>query len=88
MHHPGEDNIPLMRTHQELVRYESSEDDTYNLVVETLAEKLSELLQNESTDEGESYPPNRSLGFLLPSPSEPSAVLPPTEVEQGDHALA
>lgn len=46
MHHPGEDNIALMRTHQDLVRYRNRDDDTFMLVVETIAEKLSEILEN------------------------------------------
>ena len=74
MHHPGEDNVPLMRSHQELVRYESAEDDAYNTVVETLAEKLSRVLQNPGIDDGKTftsesriYRPRRLIG---PPPTE------------------
>ncbi|KAH7245282.1 hypothetical protein BKA59DRAFT_170735 [Fusarium tricinctum] len=49
---PGEDKICLMRTHQELVRYDSPDDDTYITVVETLAENLSRTVQAERENEG------------------------------------
>ncbi|CZR45737.1 uncharacterized protein FPRO_15087 [Fusarium proliferatum ET1] len=51
MHLPGEDNICLMRTHQELVRYDSPDDDIYVTVVETLAENLSRTVQAERANE-------------------------------------
>ena len=52
MHHPGELNMPLARTHTELVRYNSADDDTYNTVIETLCERLSHILGNNAGSEG------------------------------------
>lgn len=66
MHLPGEDNICLMRTHQELVRYDSPDDDIYVTVVETLAENLSRTVQAERANEGtqDHLAPYRSLPRL------------------------
>ena len=52
MLHPGEDNICLARTHQQLVRYAGPDEDTYVTVVETLAENLSRTVQSEIKEQG------------------------------------
>ena len=41
-----------MRTHQELVRYESADDDTFKLVVETIKAKLSGILAMPAEHDG------------------------------------
>lgn len=52
MHLPGEDNICLMRTHEELVKYPSADDDTYVTVVETLVENLLRTVLAGTRNEG------------------------------------
>ena len=90
MHHPGEDNVPLMRTHQELVRYSDAEDDTFNTVVETLAEKLSHILEEPAVDDGETSTSEQSTnGYQrLLGPPGSSIELPWEESSeaQPDHS--
>ena len=56
MHHPGEDKICLMRTHQALVQYDDANDDTYTTVVETLAENISRTVPLEPENAGTHRP--------------------------------
>ena len=90
MHHPGEDNVPLMRTHQELVSYDNVEDDTYNTVVETLVEKLSHILTAPTAEDGKDLgaQPVRYLHLL--GLAEPVAQISQTQAgqAQSSHPLA
>ena len=78
MHHPGEDNVPLTRTHEELVCYSDAKDDTYITVVETLAEKLSHILEEPPADDGEASILERSRNGYerLLGPPGPCAEIP------------
>lgn len=75
--YPGAENIALTRTHQELVRFPDSKDDTFTFISETIEEKLSGLLETETLEEGMGVPSqdsvNQRLLLLPPAPTTNTA---------------
>jgi len=75
--YPGAENIALMRTHQELVRFPDSEDDTFIFISETLADKLSGLLKTQALEEGMGISSQHSVN------QGPLLLLPATATDAG-----